>query len=228
MKFLIFDTETTGLPINKKLEPNGSNVDNWPYIVQFSYAFYDNELKTTKLFDKIIKIPKNVTISEESTKIHTINREKCDKEGVELIEVLESFMIDFIQSDLVIAHNIEFDHKIVLTELIRLILITTEKTSEKLYNYYELFKNTKNLYCTMQESVNLCNIKAINKRNNKEYIKFPTLAELHNYFFGYKPNNLHNSLNDIVVCFRCFYILKFGKDICLENEKIREIINSLL
>jgi DNA polymerase-3 subunit epsilon len=227
MKFLVFDTETTGLPINQKLLPSGDNLDNWPHIVQFSSLLYDDELKTIKFIDKIIKIPKNVIISEESIKIHNITKEKCENEGVDLIKVFESFIVDFVQADLVIAHNMLFDHKIVLAELIRLILYTNAKTSENISGYYYLIKNSNKLYCTMQETTLLCNIKAINKRNNKEYTKFPTLAELHNHLFGYKPINLHNALNDIVVCFRCFYMLKFDKDICLENEKIKNIMNKL-
>jgi hypothetical protein len=80
----------------------------------------------------------------------------------------------------------------------------------------------------MQESIHLCNIKSFTKKDNKEYIKFPTLTELHNHLFGCKPKNLHNALNDIVVCFRCFYMMKFQKDICLENEKINNMMVGLL
>ena len=38
MKILVFDTETTGLP-----EKNASiySYNQWPYIIQLSYIFYD-------------------------------------------------------------------------------------------------------------------------------------------------------------------------------------------
>ena len=42
MRFLVFDTETTGLPKTKYISPDTLN--QWPYIVQFSYIIYDTTL----------------------------------------------------------------------------------------------------------------------------------------------------------------------------------------
>ena len=41
MKFIVYDTETTGLPQSKFVKP--SLTELWPYIVQFSYIMYDSE-----------------------------------------------------------------------------------------------------------------------------------------------------------------------------------------
>ena len=74
MRVLVFDTETTGLPRTKFLD--GGNLHLWPYIVQFSYVILDissNELIRVK--DTIVKIPSNITIPEETTKIHGITNE---------------------------------------------------------------------------------------------------------------------------------------------------------
>ena len=47
MKFLFFDTETTGLP--KKWNAPVEEIDNWPRLVQIAWQVYDqNKLK--KLF----------------------------------------------------------------------------------------------------------------------------------------------------------------------------------
>ena len=59
MKVLIFDTETTGLP----LERNPSIYDSsmWPYIVQLSYILYDTSAKKALVaHDWIIKVPSDV------------------------------------------------------------------------------------------------------------------------------------------------------------------------
>ena len=46
----------------------------------------------------------------------------------------------------------------------------------------------------------------------KTYKKYPKLVELHNHLFNSVPENLHNSLIDVYVCFRCFYKLVYEND----------------
>jgi hypothetical protein len=77
----------------------------------------------------------------------------------------------------------------------------------------------------MQETVDLCNIKALTKIEKKEFVKFPSLAELYRHLFGEEPLNLHNSLNDVVACLRCFHQLRFNEDICIRSEDLREILS---
>ena len=63
MKVLVFDTETSGLPV----ERNGSIYQsfNWPYIVQLSYMIYDSETNLlVGLENDYIDIPKDVTINQ--------------------------------------------------------------------------------------------------------------------------------------------------------------------
>ena len=55
MKFIVFDTETTGLPKNKKAPVEESEL--WPYIVQFSWLVFDDSTqKISKINDHIIKL----------------------------------------------------------------------------------------------------------------------------------------------------------------------------
>lgn len=51
----------------------------------------------------------------------------------------------------------------------------------------------------------------------KTYKKFPKLSELHEHLFGYIPENLHNSLIDVLVCLRCF--LKLRCSYSMSNRK---------
>jgi DNA polymerase-3 subunit alpha len=64
MKFLVYDTETTGLPQSKYVKM--SLVDLWPHVVQFSYIIYDSEKNKLEKNDQIIKIPENVIMSEDN------------------------------------------------------------------------------------------------------------------------------------------------------------------
>jgi hypothetical protein len=109
-------------------------------------------------------------------------------------------------------------------ELLRFIYETKYNILEddvKTYKYnLHFLTNYKNICCTLQDSIDLCNIKAIDKFG-KEYIKFPKLLELHQKLFESTPNNLHNSFNDILVTLRCFMKLKHNIDL---NEKCSKFI----
>jgi hypothetical protein len=77
------------------------------------------------------------------------------------------------------------------------------------------------LYCTMKNSIDLCNIKKTNVRGN-EYKKFPKLVELYEKIFGCQPSGLHNSLVDVYACLRCYLSIKNegdqGKDLEVMNR----------
>ena len=228
MRVLIFDTETTGLPKNQKAEPTVNNIEDWPFIVQLSWIQYDTD--TCQLIsesDNIIKLPPGIEISQESTNIHKITNEMCKTKGKQLSKILEKFMEVFLNSDLCVAHNMGFDHKIMIAEMLRNIMDTEESQGEweRKLILWQSFANSSKMFCTMQETIDLCNIKTVCLRTGRQYIKFPTLAELHEFYFGYKPKDLHNAFVDVMICMRCFHMLKFGKDICEDNIKIRRFVN---
>ena len=80
MKVLVFDTETTGLPE----ENNVSILDTfrWPYIVQLSFIYYDSEINDViEYYDNVIKLPDNITIPEDSIRIHGITNEIMREKG---------------------------------------------------------------------------------------------------------------------------------------------------
>ena len=58
MKFLVFDTETTGLPRINFIGPG--YLEQWPHIVQFSYVIYDDISNTLEINDNIIQLPDNI------------------------------------------------------------------------------------------------------------------------------------------------------------------------
>jgi DNA polymerase III epsilon subunit-like protein len=222
MKVLLFDTETTGLPETKIISQDTLN--KWPHIVQFSYIIFDinkNDIIETK--DFIIKIPENINISSESTAIHGITNEMTEK-GININEVLKEFFDNLRNVDLLVGHNIEFDINMLYIELLRIIYYQENISSYKFDLH--LLTNYKNIYCTMKESIDLCNIQMISKFG-KEYKKFPKLSELHEKLFGIIPKNLHNSLIDILITLRCFMKLKYNRDIALESKKYKNMIIKL-
>jgi DNA polymerase III epsilon subunit-like protein len=223
MRVLVFDTETTGLPKSKIMNPDTLNL--WPHIVQFSYVIYDTILNDiVHSSDSIVKLKDGITIPEDSIKIHGVTNEISQKNGTNIEVILNEFFSHLRNIDLLVGHNISFDINMIKVELLRFIYETKYNILEddvKTYKYnLHFLTNYKNICCTLQDSIDLCNIKAIDKFG-KEYIKFPKLLELHQKLFESTPNNLHNSFNDILVTLRCFMKLKHNIDL---NEKCSKFI----
>ena len=188
MKVLVFDTETTGLPPSKT--PTPDDVEKWPYIVQLSYLLFDTDSnKITVQHDFILRVPVEI----ENSHIHHITT-GLSKNGFDFQSVFAIFMVCVEACDAIVGHNVSFDVAMMKAECLR----------HKL-----TFNPNKEFFCTMKRSIHVCNILNITGR-----LKYPKLAELHEKLFGYTPNNLHNSLIDVLVCFRCYYSLKYNKDIC--------------
>jgi DNA polymerase III epsilon subunit-like protein len=225
MRTLTFDTETTGLPRTKLLTPEA--VDLWPHVLQLSYVIYDDSTNTIiNIHDSIINIPENIDISQECTNIHGITREMSSQSDKTMQDVLDVFIEDFDNSDLIVGHNLSFDLNMLKIEIMRQLLKAGLKEREKYLRFLEDLKKTNKNYCTMQKSIVICDIKAVD-RSGKEYTKFPKLSELYEKLFQRKPKNLHNSLNDVLICLRCYYMLEHKKDLLRTNRELRYLFREL-
>ena len=198
MSVVVFDVETTGLP--KKRNRPFTDFDNWPHIVQMSWIVY-NSGKIESINDHIIKIPEQKTIPEDSIRIHGITNEIMRRDGENIIDVLMEFKRDLSNSKILVAHNLEFDTSIISVELLR----------NKLRNAMYFYRGKK--YCTMQKTKHL-------------FKRWPKLINLHKRFFKTTPMQLHNSLIDVYVCFRCFCFHYYGFDPVYNNKTIQNNSNN--
>ena len=89
--YLIFDTETTGLPDNKQAPL--TDFDNWPRVVQLAWQLHDGKGKLLSAQNMIIK-PEGFTIPFNAEKVHGISTKRAQKEGKPLDMVLELFSKD--------------------------------------------------------------------------------------------------------------------------------------
>jgi DNA polymerase III epsilon subunit-like protein len=239
MKIAVFDTETTGLPKTKLL--NDESLALWPHVVQFSYIIYDTELqKIIKTVDFVIKIPTNINISDEVSDIHGITNFISQNSQYKMENALILFSNDYLNYgiDLIVGHNLSFDINMLKVELMREIgqvINTTNKRqfSQLLDSLNDMNQESQkspespNLYCTMHNSIELCNLK-MKTKYGKEYLKFPKLSELHMKLFNSSPRNLHNSLNDVLICLRCYYMLEHKVDIIEIDDEIKSLLIDLI
>lgn len=202
-KVLIVDVETTGLLPKKK---DIISLDKYPHILQLSFILYDiTKNKIQEKYNAYIKVDEDVEISAKITEITGITREICDSKGVPITEALAALYDAYIMSDSIVAHNMDFDSKMISIECLR----NSELLSDQFPLITKMFDKNYNMFycidveCTMRMSVDLCNIH-IPSAYGGSYKKFPTLAELYRKLFGEVPGNLHNSMMDVLVCLRCY------------------------
>ena len=205
MRVLTFDTETTGLP--KRYNGSIHDSDNWPHIVQLSILLYDLDAQETiAVHDFIIKLPESVVMTQENTDIHGITNEMSSQKGVNIKEALLCMSACLDDARVLVAHNLEFDANMIAVECNRV----GYPNILRIKSFVE--------YCTMLHGMKLCNLKMISRKTNREIVKFPKLIELHQKLFNEVPNNLHNSLVDVFVCFRCYHKLTQVHDVVVVDR----------
>jgi DNA polymerase III epsilon subunit-like protein len=115
MKYLIFDTETTGFP-RFPCAPV-EDLLNWPRIVQLAWALCDENGNRLRTACHIIR-PKGFQIPDGM--VHGITQAQALGEGRPLAEAMNQFLFDLLQSDAAVCHNYGFDAPITGAEFLRL------------------------------------------------------------------------------------------------------------
>lgn len=187
MNKLFFDTETTGLP--EKYKASYKNVDNWPRMVQLAWIVYEDDVEVSS--GNFLIQPVGFTIPDESIEIHGHTHEQCLNEGAPLRIVLNQFWAAVKASDVLIAHNVDFDKNIVASELYRL----------GAHAHADHFM-MQPMFCTMQSTTDFC------KLPGKYGLKWPKLEELYSILFQEQLQNNHDALVDIRATAKCFVELK--------------------
>lgn len=183
--FLIFDTETTGLPRNYNAPL--TDFDNWPRMVQIAWQLHDAQGNLINSNSIIIK-PEGYTIPFNSVQIHGITNERANEEGQDLKTVLNEFTEIVKQTKYLCGHNIEFDINIIGSELLRC-------GFENLLSGMS-FIDTKN-----DETTNFCAIPG--GRGGK--FKWPTLTELYSKLFNDTFEEAHNAAFDVLATGKVFF-----------------------
>ncbi len=183
--YLIFDTETTGLPRNKTAPI--TDLDNWPRLVQLAWQLHDARGKLMVNHNFIIR-PEGFDIPFKAEQIHGISTKRAQEAGHDLSEVLSIFIDDLNRTSILIGHNIAFDINIIGSELIR-------KEFET-----DLFLKLERLD-TCNSSTEFCQLTG----GLGGKFKFPKLVELHTKLFGKDFGDAHDASYDVAATARCYF-----------------------
>lgn len=181
---LAFDTETIGLP------PRPSQYKRFPHpvdeymaysasrMIELAYVVYDTSTNQTVKANSVLCKPVGFKI--QNANIHGISHEFADTHGESHKEVLKEFMKYVAYVDVLVAHNIEFDKNIIISELTRYGLDS---------NVFE----SKQHICTMKLGMQVL-----------ELTRFIRLTDLYTRLFNEVWKQDHRALDDTFKCLECF------------------------
>ena len=115
--YLIYDTETTGLP--KDYNAPITDAENWPRLVQLAWQVHAKDGSLIEAQNFIVQ-PDGFDIPFNSEQVHGISTKKALEEGIPLQEALDRFTEVLGKSQIVAGHNIEFDINIMGAEYMRM------------------------------------------------------------------------------------------------------------
>ena len=185
--YLIFDTETTGLP--KRWGAPISDTDNWPRCIQIAWQLHDEMGKIIEHKDYLIK-PDGFNIPFDAEKVHGISTELAQEQGLPLAEVLLEFNNALSKTKFIVGQNLGFDVNIMGCEFYRMGIQSPMSSMPVLDT------------CT---EVTASLLKLPGGRGGK--FKLPTLTELHQYLFNSPFAEAHNATADVEATARCFFEL---------------------
>jgi len=183
--YLVFDMETTGLPASR--EAPISDVDNWPRVVQLAWEAFDTCGRKTGARSSVIR-PDGFKIPKDAERIHGISTAIAKRTGVPITKALDAFVEALSKASVVVAHNFEFDAKVLGAEFYR----------RGVRDPFRL----KTHVCTMKAATQYCALPG-------QYgFKWPKLPELHFKLFRKKVKEAHDAATDVATCSKCFFELK--------------------
>lgn len=181
--YLFFDTETTGFP-----NPNIDALDpEQGRVCQLAMILADEEGRTVAEFSSLIA-PHFWSITEGAQKIHGHDDAKCEKYGIESRKAFLMFLQFARRAKVLVAHNLDFDWRVLQIEADAHILLLPEKLK---------------LFCTMKEATDVCKIPG--KRGG---YKWPKLEEALPILCNYKLEGAHDAMADTKGCRDVFFALK--------------------
>lgn len=186
MNVLIFDTETTGLPLWK--EP--SDHPDQPRLVDIACDLWSDPETLVDSFDAIVN--PGIEIPEELAALHGITTEIALAEGIMPAVMLDRFFDMVSRADLIVGHNVSFDIRMMRIEAAR-------HTGEK-------WENGLPTYCTMRKATNHCRIPSPRQRHPEDW-KWPNLGEAVQHFFGEEHVGGHRARPDTDAARRIYFHL---------------------
>ncbi len=184
--YIIFDTETTGLPQNYNAPL--TDTQNWPRVVQMAWQLHSQDGALLSAKNIIVK-PEGFSIPFNAVKVHGISTEKAIEKGIPLGEALQLFIADAQKAKYLVGHNISFDIQVIGCELFR------QNIDFDILSFLSLdTKEHGTEYCAIPGG-----------KGGK--FKWPTLGELYTKLFDSSMAEAHDAAYDVEATTRAFFAM---------------------
>jgi DNA polymerase-3 subunit alpha len=196
---LFLDIETNGLPIKNgykfpkytclyKYEPSR--------IIAISWAIYNFKGKQKLLKTRLVK-PDGWIVT--NTSIHGITVDQCMETGIPISNILDELRKDLNNVQVFVAHNVQFDYNILLSEIYR------TGTDTDMINRLESLEKA----CTSSQTKDLVKIPLKSSYSVTKY-KMPSLPELYKHCFNKEMDGHHDPEKDVTNMAECFFHCLFN------------------
>lgn len=191
---LFFDTETTGVPVKgaKTGDPRQ------PKLVQLAFILTDEQGKERSSCSVIVK-PEGWKIPDDAAAVHGITTDMAHAYGIPLKAALAVFAHTLLRCDLLVAHNIQFDLKILSYAFDRIGMSGSMVTIDSVRKH-----------CTMGASLEIMKLPptpAMVRAGRGPY-KSPRMSEAYKYFTGDELVGAHDALADVRGCVAVYDCLR--------------------
>ena len=183
--YLFFDTETTGICNFKAPHTDPSQ----PHIVQLAAMLVDPVGNVRGSMNAIID--PHVEIPEAAANVHGLTTEIVQRYGIRPLDALRMFYTFMKRADLLVAHNINFDRKLLRTTFHRL----------GAHEQLAAFERCRT-FCTMEAMTPVCRLPG-----HRGY-KWPKLAEAYRHLFDEELEGAHDAMIDVMGCKDVFFAYK--------------------
>lgn len=178
---LFIDTETSDIP--RQWGASTKEVEKWPYILQIAWTICTKEGTDITTRNFYIN-PGNISINEDSLKLHKITPELLKEKGLPRETVMKTLSDDIANfRPMIVGHFLNLDRKMM----------------EVGFNRAQMEQNFNNLpkFCTMLNTQS-----PFEQLNGQRFLR---LNELYSSLFGKEMENQHNALADALATKECFF-----------------------
>ena len=118
MSYIVFDTETTGLPVGSRSYKNLAGYEGCR-VVSIAAIQYDENHTAIRTFYELVKPEGYTEMPEGAYKVHGITYQNASDNGKSFLKVFQVFDLLLEQANTVIGHNVDFDINVMKSEAFR-------------------------------------------------------------------------------------------------------------